>query len=247
MRIKLCLQSNQNSVYIPTGYKKYIQGLIYKCFDNKEKKWIHEKGYKYEKRSFKLFNFSTFLENGNYLKDNKTFKFSSPVSFYISSPAEWMMKSIAEDLISRKEIRLGKNILSLKYVEVMNKPEVNNEKIRVRTLTPVEVHSTLYKGDDQKKTYYYNPAEEEYTQLIEENIKKKWEAYQEEKLNKDYNIEPVSVDKMSQTVQYFKDIVIKGWNGHFYIEGPSELIHFILDTGIGSRNSAGFGMIEKLD
>ncbi|KHE90832.1 MAG: hypothetical protein K8F52_04850 [Candidatus Scalindua rubra] len=49
-----------------------------------------------------------------------------------------------------------------------------------------------------------------------------------------------------ERIRDFKGTVIKGWTGHFRLEGKPELLQFALDTGLGSRNSAGFGFIEKV-
>lgn len=101
-------------------------------------------------------------------------------------------------------------------------------KIRVNALTLIETHSTLLKGDGEKKTYYYYPSESEYSELINGNLRKKWMAYYRER------------------IRSFKGTVIKGRTGHFRLEGEPKFLQFALAAGLGSGNSVGFGFIEKV-
>lgn len=38
--------------------------------------------------------------------------------------------------------------------------------------------------------------------------------------------------------------LIKGWVGRYKLSGDKELLKFALNTGLGGRNTQGFGMIE---
>ncbi len=54
----------------------------------------------------------------------------------------------------------------------VEKENVNSEEIKVRTLSPISTYSTLYRKDGKKFTYYFNPMEEEFSETIENNLKK---------------------------------------------------------------------------
>lgn len=42
----------------------------------------------------------------------------------------------------------------------------------------------------------------------------------------------------------FKGTVIKGWTGLYELSLPEPLFQIAYDTGLGSKNSQGFGMVE---
>ncbi len=49
-----------------------------------------------------------------------------------------------------------------------------------------------------------------------------------------------------EKIRIFKGTVTKGWTGHFWLEGEPEFLQFAMAAGLGSRNSGGFGFIEKV-
>lgn len=247
MRLKIELISTSN-IILSVGYNEHIQALIYNLLDTVDADWLHESGFTFEKRSFKLFAFSWILEKGLYDKRNKLFTFPQKVSFFISSPVDWILSQIAINLIHNNNmcLKLGTNTVQPYSIEVMTQPLITTDNILVRALTPVEVHSTLLKADGAKKTYYYAPLEAEFSDLVNQNLKKKWQAL----YNNDcpYNIKITAKRPQSchEKIIIFKDTVIKGWKGHFRLSGEPEFLQFALDAGLGSRNSQGFGMTEVI-
>ena len=243
MRMKISVLSNKKIV-LPFGYLSSIQGLIYNMIDKISSEWLHEQGFKYEKRSFKMFVFSEIIEKGNVNQKTKELVFHESISFYFATPVSWIIEQLAKNLILKEEFYLGKNRIKLHSVEILKPVEILKNKIKVKALSPAEAHSTLLKGDGSKKTYYYSPAEKEFSKLINLNLKKKWEAFYNEKCSYNVNVYPVNIKKCREIYVTEKETIIKGWKCHFFIEGDIPLIKFALDTGLGSRNSLGFGMID---
>ena len=66
MKLKITLTSDKK-IELPTGFSNYIQAIIYNFLDRVSAQWLHEKGFKFEKRSFKLFTFSSFHEKPEYM------------------------------------------------------------------------------------------------------------------------------------------------------------------------------------
>jgi len=243
MRIKFTLVS-QKKIVLKTGYSEVLQAVIYGLLDKLSGDWLHEEGFEHKKRFFKLFCYSEILEKGKYNGKTREFHYPSQINFLISSPIDWILEQIAKNGIMKTEINLGGNIVQLSSIEVTQPPKQIEGKTRITALTPIEVHSTLEKKDGTKKTYYYSPKEKEFSSLINENLKKKWKACYKEECNKNIKIYPVNIIYNKEKIRNFKGTIIKGWTGHYYLEGDTELIKFALDTGLGSRNSAGFGMVE---
>jgi len=251
MKIKIELTSPKKIV-LPRGFNEYIQAFIYSHLEIDKAKWLHDFGFEYEKRKFKLFVFSSILEKGYYNNQSKLFTFNSPISFYLSSPVTWILEQTAQKLMQSEKVQLGKNELNISSIAVLKQPIISNEIIKIKVISPIEVHSTFFvknhEGKDIKKTHYYTPFEPEFRQMINSNLQKKWTALNKKDCPYSIDIRPLFRDSKYEKIRYFgtkeKKTVIKGWQYYFEIKALPEFLTFALDAGLGSRNSQGFGMIE---
>jgi len=248
MRIKIELFSEKKVVLYP-GFFEQIQGFVYRNIKPSDAGWLHDRGYQYGKRQYKLFCFSSIIEKGIYLKKEKKFLFPNKVSIIISSPITWLLEDIAVSLIKSKDVRLGENILQVISIDVYKRIDIDSDSIKVKALTPIEVHSTLKKPDGKKLTYYYSPFEEEFSEQINMNLKRKWEAFYKQPAPYNLSIKPLfRGNKYEKIICYGREkIVIKGWQGRYLLTGEIPFLEFAYDCGIGSRNSQGFGMIEIIN
>ena len=247
MRIKITL-TGREKVLLPAGFNEYIQALIYNHIDEDSARWLHNKGFCFEKRSFKLFVFSSILEKGIFNKSTKTFTFPKEINFYISSPVDWILEQIATNIIKSKVVTLGENELQTSSIAIVKRSEIKENSIRINAITPIETHSTFIKPDGKKITHYYTPFEKEFSELIDKNMKKKWTAFYKKDCPYSIKIKPLFKGNRNEKIVYFgtgeRKTLIKGWKGHFRLEGETAFLQFALDAGLGSRNSQGFGMIE---
>lgn len=114
----------------------------------------------------------------------------------------------------------------------------------VKTLSPVTIHSTFETADGRKKTYYYEPREHDFTDMIRQNLLRKYIAwYGKEPDDTSFKIEEDKGRRTKCVSIYYHGFVIKGWAGDFRIHGSKELIRMALLSGIGARNSIGLGCI----
>jgi len=242
LRIKIIFESPKNIV-LQVGFNSIIQWFIY---SNIKDSWLHDIGFKYEKRQFKLFSFSSFLEKAQFINEKKLFIFPKIVSFIFSSPVDWIIENLASKSFTTKKISFWQNELYLSEVSVLKPPQITQNEIKIRAITPIEVHSTfqIYK---QKKTYYYNPYEKEFSLLIANNAAKKWEAFYKKPPESELKLEPIGFNK-EKIVRFGSknSLIIKGWTGNFKLLADSKMLGFIIDAGLGNRNSQGFGMVEVI-
>jgi CRISPR-associated endoribonuclease Cas6 len=249
MRIKVKL-AGKEEIKLPVGFNEYIQALIYNHIDKDSAEWLHNRGFCFEKRSFKLFIFSSILERGFFDKNTRTFTFPEEISFYISSPVDWILEQIATNLIKSEIIKLGQNELQVLSIAVIKHDKIKENSVKINAITPIETHSTFKKPDGRKITHYYTPFEKEFGELIDKNLKKKWTAFYKKECPHNITIKPLFKGNRNERIVYFgageKKTLIKGWKGHFLLESGVDLLQFALNVGLGSRNSQGFGMIEML-
>jgi len=248
MRVKFEIVST-DKIELPFSHSPIQQGLIYTFLKKEAAEWLHNQGFEYEKRSFKMFTFSDIIERGfpNHQEKRLTFP-NGQISFYVASPVDWILQQSAQNLITSEKIQLGSNDAYVSSVSVLKQEKITTDKIKVKTLSPVTMHSTFEKPDGKKVTHYYSPFEDDFEKLLKTNLQKKWQSlYRENCPYNNFSIKPMFATNRKEKIRYFKGTLIKGWTGMFEIEGDPELLQLALDTGLGDRNSQGYGMVEMLN
>ncbi|MCL2766844.1 MAG: CRISPR-associated endoribonuclease Cas6, partial [Peptococcaceae bacterium] len=120
----------------------------------------------------------------------------------------------------------------------------------VNAMSPIVAYSTFL-TNDRKETRYFRPDEPEFNSLLESNLYKKSQVLQEVGLDQygpligGFHIRPLfDPVKTGSTALYYKNFFIRGYMGDYEIECDSSWLKVALDTGLGSKNSQGLGMVE---
>ncbi len=242
MRLTIKLNADEE-IKVPSNYNHGVQGFLYRNLSLSLGKFLHDEGLKFGKRRFKMFTFSRIF--GKYKRFKAGMWFSPPISLVISSPIDSFIKDLGNSFISTKELELLGNKVYVEEIQIHSEPEIKDE-IRIKMLSPVVVYSTLKTGEGKKKTYYYSPYEEEFTELIDENLRKKYQALYKKK-PRARKLKIKRVGKPKEKVLLYRGTVIKGWTGMFILDGNRKLLKLAYDTGLGSKNSQGFGMFEIVE
>lgn len=247
MRIKLTYETLDGDIILPKHYNHHLQALIYRTFSPELATYLHNVGFILGKRRFKLFTFSRILEKGNLTKDESKLIFKKKITFYFSSPIEDIVGNLAERSFKEREFEiLGKRVY-ISQLEIITTPPIE-EKVIIRTLSPITIYSTLKKEDGTKLVHYYKPLDKEFSKLIEKNAKKKYQLiYGKDPENLKLEITPIKFSpKDNLKLIKFKNTVIEAYTGIYQLSGSPELIYVTYETGLGSKNSEGFGMWELL-
>ncbi|MBM3239518.1 CRISPR-associated endoribonuclease Cas6 [Candidatus Poribacteria bacterium] len=268
MRLEIIFKHDK--LDLPIHYNEIVQGFIYNHISEELAKWLHDEGFAYEKRNFKLFTFSRIMGQFNIDRKDNAIRFTPPSKLIVSSPIERFTQELANEILkclvrwphpddSETQIRIGRaqgtnisntlklgsNEVYLEQLNIESSPDFP-EAMEIRMLSPVTVYSTLRKADGTPKTYYYSPFESEFSELLEQNLKKKAAILVgEDKVDKySFTIEPTRVRNNDQKILTYKGFVIKCWMGEYKIKGSPELHRIAYETGLGSKNSQGFGCFE---
>lgn len=244
--LKITMESiSNNKIILPIHYNHIVQGFIYGCLNKDLSRFLHEEGYKHRDRTFKMFTFSRLDGTFSIDKKNKQIVFCSPISLVISSPVEGFFNSLASTFLIGNSVRLGNN--SLKIISIEGDcVDIDGDEVTVQTLSPIVLYSTFLRPDKRKYTCYFQPGDPDYDRLITENLKKKYISY--------FNSEPpkgdiriINFSHCRKVIIKYKDIIIKGYDAKLKISGPKELLKIGLESGIGSKNSQGFGLVKLLN
>lgn len=248
MLFHIVLEAENDYIILPYYYNRMIQGMLYSNmlkYSNEFGRFLHSDGYLAQNRKFKLFAFSNLLEKPIGVdKENRKLIYPKYISFFLSSINNDLVDILMEMASKQARVELGRNKLEVLKIEVA---EYQLEEVMtVKTLSPICCYSTI-QNDKKKRTIYYHPYEKEWKEIIKRNLAKKYEAITgRRKDNIEFEIEVISTPK-ERNIMY-KSFFIKAYEGIFQLRGEKSVLELALSTGLGSKNSQGFGLsipIEK--
>lgn len=228
---------------LPIQYNYIVQAVILRWLgDENYAKFIHDAGYEYNKRKYKMYTFSRLEGKFTINSENKTIIFYDEVHLTISCEDEKFLTYLINNVITKDEFYIINQQVYVDEVSCKNKKL--SAPVEVFTKSPIVIYSTL-ENAEKKKTYYYSPYEKEFGELIKKNLINKYNAlYRENPEDDNFEIQPLKNRRLKENILVYKGTVIKGWSGEFILKGSNELINIAYNTGLGSKNSQGFGCIE---
>lgn len=239
MRLKIKLEYKE--LKLPIHYNHILQAVILKYIDSPEyANFIHNKGYEFKKRKYKLYTFSRIFGEFELKKDYV--KYLNEGEFIISSADNQMLNYLMNQMFKKPGIEILDQKVKIKKIDYSALIPSNN--IKVITKSAITVYSTFEK-DGRKKTYYYSPKEKEFNELIKNNLIKKYKAFYKKEINNP-EFEIKSLGNLKEIISRYKNIIIKGWMGIFALKGTPELLTMAYDSGVGAKNSIGFGCVEQI-
>jgi len=247
MRIVLHLRSD-TPIELPMNYQEYLIGFIYKNInDEKYRSFLHEQGYTYQNRTFRHFAYSRILGNYRYNKSRKTISFAPSFSLVVTSPLDRFLQEFAHSMLLNDDLKIGPYRVQLESFETLPEPDPFPGKIRIRMLSPIVTYSTLHHPNGVKYTYYYSPHQEQFSPMIEANLKRRYFSVHPEDselTQSSFSIMPLHVDKKHKVVTRFRGIIIEGWMGDYEVTGDSRLLRWAYNSNLASKGSQGFGVFE---
>lgn len=242
IHLTIFLKPVKSFIVLPIQYNHIVQAAIYNSIDADLAVFLHEKGFVDGNRSFKLFAVSLLQGVFQINKERKSISFKDTVQLTVSSPVDVFCQSLANTLLKRGFIRLGETQVPVEKVYAQ-KLKVEKEMVRLKTLSPVVLYSTLLRPDGRKYTCYFQPGEPDYARLLNSNLQKKFKAF--------YGTEPPEAavvvnpwGRQKMHIVNYKGTIIKGYSGILRLSGPIPLLQLAVDSGLGGKNAQCFGCVE---
>lgn len=223
---------------LPISYHHILQSIIYRTLESTPEysDFLHNRGYASENRSFKLFTFGAI--KGKYRIDREKIFFEDEVSYEIRSIEPKMLILLKQQFETQ-----GITYLSQHYdnvVAVLGDKNCDSSEIRIKMLSPICIYSTSEDG----KTKFYSPEDLEFAQKVNENFRNKYRAYTGIEADADVEIQLERLHPKDKYVTKYKGFYIIAWKGHYILKGKSKYLDFLYQTGLGGKNSQGFGMFQ---
>lgn len=235
----------KNELKLPIHYNHLIQGLIYSHISNiEERDRLHDYGYMVGPKKIKLMTFSKI--SGLYSVDKDYITFKSPVELTFSSYYDEIASEISYNLLSDENIYLNGTKLNVSDVKSYFFDDNRYKNIKyymIEMISPLTVYTT----DKSNRKAFFSPWSPEFENAIQRNIITKLNAVNREISNFSFNIIPNNIkNNKDEKILYFKDTLIKGYNGIYSIKTEPEIMKLLYYSGIGSKNSEGFGCFNIL-
>ncbi|RZI52324.1 CRISPR-associated endoribonuclease Cas6 [Aeribacillus pallidus] len=246
MRLTVTMKPKNNVVILPLHYQYLLHGLLYNSLQDKSfASFLHEIGFQKGKRTYKLFTFSRLFGQHKIQLDSKTIIFDDNISWHVSTVLPELTQQLGEYFLLQNEVHLGNQLVEIQSIK-MEESEVKSSEIEIEMLSPVTVYSTYETVDGTQKTQFSHPYDEAFPHLVELNFRNKYEAYYGDPPQERLFIEPLHVTKRHKVVTTFKNYYITAWQGRYRLRSSPKYLTFLLQTGIGGRNSQGFGMFRVI-
>ncbi|HEY8542105.1 MAG TPA: CRISPR-associated endoribonuclease Cas6 [Pseudothermotoga sp.] len=243
MRLEIIFRTPMCSISI--NYHYQLCSFVYKRLkhtDSDFETFLHEKGFK----GFRMFTFSQLFFNKSALRDNSLLIWPSRGTWYVSSISKDFLMYFFSSLIEIPQIEIEGTVFPIEQINLLPEKEINQE-MDFFMLSPLVVSVPI----DQNGKLYHKflfPGDDQFEEILNKNLIKKYEAFYGERLNTAISIEPdwEYIRKKNRITKLIdiKGIKIKGSIFPFRAKGDTRLIKIGYEVGFGERNSLGFGMVE---
>ena len=255
MRLHITLSLDRPTT-IPIDHLHELQALIYRFLDRSSPefaRFLHERGYasslSTDNRRFKSFVFCGLRveKSRRRLQNSELTILPGTVDWFLSSPNEEFLRHLVTGLLCRGEtVRVAGATFEIVAATTLPFPEFREREEYV-CLSPIVAAVPLLEGG----TRYLLPSDgAAFSEAVRANLLQKYAVLRgEPPTETEFRLEflPKFMDDPSrQTTKLtdFKGTKIKGAFAPFALTTSPELHRFAHDTGLGEKNSCGFGMIE---
>lgn len=238
MQLKIYINLGKKTLTLPINYGHIIQGIIYTSLqkDSHYKNTLHNDGIHHS--NYKLFTFSSLC--GKHTIQDKMITFYDTIFLEIRSIDPYFIFLLYE--------YLKKNKITFKDQTFPVSLSLENKIIQSDSLL-IKMNSplTISKKDENLKSIYLSPRDNVFEEYINHNFKKKYYSYYHTEPFSDIEIIPSGVTFQHKVVTTLKEIITVGWKGEYILSGSPDYLTFLYNTGLGNKNSQGFGLFDILE
>lgn len=234
MRYEVCFKLERKEII--NDYRRkfisYIKSILEK-YDGE----IKDKFYK--TNSEKDFSFSVyfksekFTEEKIYLKSNEIKLF---ISIYSLEDSLYFTNAMLGSI--HKKYLVGDNEMEVIKIRPLQEKKIIKEEVIFKTMSSIAIREKL----TDKKSWYHD-FDEKGLKVLKKNLVNNLSEKFPVKYLEEISIYPYEIRR---TVIKNYGIKFPVSMGIFKVEGKKEILDYLYKTGIGSKSSAGFGMVDIL-
>lgn len=248
--------SIRNGSYLPINYQYELSSWIYKVIERADPQYsdfLHNHGFEYGRRHFKMFTFSQLDARPYKIEDNRMRLLGKEIALTLRFAVDASLSHFIQGLFLQQRFGLGdkNNVVDLEITSVENiAPPVFQSAMIYHCLSPI----CIARMRDDRTAEYLSPEIPGYGKLLVQNLVRKSGAligaesdpiiqelpdFRFRLLNKPRK---KGVHIKAHTAGHTQVI---GYLFHFELTAPVELHEIGYDAGFGEKNSMGFGCVKE--
>ncbi len=256
MRFKLHLTLDKAAYgdTLPASYQYELTSYIYRTIargDADFATWLHANGYISNGKPFKLFTFSQLNFAKWRMEGDRIRILSDELTLELSFLPERSTEEFIKGVFSEQSFTLGdrksKIQLIVRNIESLPAPQYA-EEMTFRALSPV----CLSRKNDDGRIDYLSPAHESAGSIILNNLLRKYEAFHGHTFDDplDFGFELLSEPRsklITIKANSPQQTKVRGYLYNFRLKAPVELMRMAHESGVGEKNSTGFGCVQVIE
>lgn len=243
---------------LPTNYQYALSSWIYKVINRADEQYstfLHEKGFAYQGKRFKLFTFSQLDLRPYKILGNEIRLLGNEISLNIRFFVDSSLENFIKGLFMHQYCGLGNQYAQTDFevTAIETKPaQVFNNTMRYECLSPIVV-SVLR---DDRSIAYLDPGDPAFGPVLIQNLVRKHSALalhadvtESEPIRGDYSFRRLNEPrKKGITIKEHMEQETKviAYLFRFELTAPVELQEVGYYAGFGEKNSMGFGCVRVM-
>ena len=221
---------------LPLARFGLLQGAFYRLLaaDEALARTVHDKPHGTDKQ-YKFFCFSDL--HGAHRVRARSLVFTGDVTWELRCADERIVETLRRATENEPPVTLGEHRLRVSAVEPVD-TAVKTRTVRWKTDTPV----LYYRTDECGFSTYFAPTDPAFCAGLERGAVRKYTAFFGAPPAGDVRISLRSEPR--KCVTRYKQSVITGYYAAFEVTADPALLTFLYDTGLGAKNSMGFGTMR---
>ncbi len=218
-------------------YRRKFMSYIKNVLDNYDK-GIKDKFYNTNQQ--KNFTFSVYLPIKSFGKENILLN-GNEIKLFLSIQSMEDSLHFTNAILGSmsKTYPIGRNKMKVIGIRPLKEKEIKGNQVIFKTMSPIVIREII-EGEKPK----YHEFDEKGLEILKRNTIATLEGKFLPKQLNEIKIIPYEIKK---TITRHYSIMFPVSTGVFKVEGRREILDYLYKCGVGSRSSAGFGMVEILN
>lgn len=272
MRLHLVLRPLSQRCSVTLNYSYYLSTAIYRWIDASSPEYarfLHDQGFHVDGslKRFKHFCFSQLVVTNRTIAGGRLQILSPTVDWYVAMPVEASLQHLVVGMFDKREffIEREENRFVVEQVETLPDPKWER-RMTFRMLSPLTV-STIHERNGRLLPEYLLPGDKRIGDLLRQNILNKYRSLYGAEPKASFDSDSSMMkdafncildekfiahrgghEKISKLITIKQgredETKVRGFMCPLTIEGSPALIALAYESGLGEKNSIGFGMLE---
>ncbi len=254
MRFKLTLTVERWAFgnLLPLNYQYELSSFVYRTIERASatySEWLHQNGFEFDNKQFRLFNFSHFQIPVYKIQDNRLRIDSDTITWFISFLPEQSTEEFIKGVFAEQLFTIGDKLSKIQFrianIELLPEPDFSKSN-QFNSLSPVCITRHI---PEQNRVAYESPDSNYARSALLYNLKNKYKAFYGKEFlgDESFDFKLLYAPKSKLIVVKAntpEQTQVKGFTFRFTLKAHPDLMHVMYHCGLGEKNSLGFGMVK---